>query len=192
LTRLTTLPRLTTQRSPPSRGRWRSPSSATRKRDTSGWRRRATRATATRTIFCSPDSTCTPGRDSRNNMSLQPPRDFRKRDVRSRILLSFSISRTICLKSCGASITPHIDQEGHLKRLFFGVVAAVLAAGPLMVQGKVNPTDPQPTCNMCPGTYLQVSEFEAYTKQAIAENLIDQQVRDIDIGKAHIGIGIVY
>jgi mannose-6-phosphate isomerase-like protein (cupin superfamily) len=45
---------------------------------------------------------------------------------------------------------------------------------------------------MCPGTYVQLSEFEAYTKKAIAENLIDQQVRDIDIGKAHIGIGIVY
>jgi mannose-6-phosphate isomerase-like protein (cupin superfamily) len=87
---------------------------------------------------------------------------------------------------------PNIDQEVHLKRLLFGVVAAALAAGPLMAQGKVNPTDPQPTCNMCPGTYVQLSEFEAYTKKAIAENLIDQQVRDIDIGKAHIGIGIVY
>jgi mannose-6-phosphate isomerase-like protein (cupin superfamily) len=79
-----------------------------------------------------------------------------------------------------------------VRELAFGLVAVALAAGALMAQGKVNPTDPQPTCNMCPGTYVQLSEFEAYTKKAIAENLIDQQVRDIDIGKAHIGIGIVY
>ena len=62
----------------------------------------------------------------------------------------------------------------------------------MMAQGKINPTDPQPTCNMCPGTYIPLSELEAYTKKAIAENLVDQQVRDIEIGKAHVGIGMVY
>ena len=45
---------------------------------------------------------------------------------------------------------------------------------------------------MCPGTYVPLAELDAYTKKAIQENLIDQQVRDIDIGKAHIGIGMVY
>jgi mannose-6-phosphate isomerase-like protein (cupin superfamily) len=45
---------------------------------------------------------------------------------------------------------------------------------------------------MCPGTYIPVSELQAYTKKAIAENLVDQQVRDIEIGKAHVGIGMVY
>ena len=53
-------------------------------------------------------------------------------------------------------------------------------------------TDPQPTCKMCPGTYIPVSEIEAYVKKAIAEKRVDQQVRDVDIGKANIGIGIVY
>jgi len=53
-------------------------------------------------------------------------------------------------------------------------------------------TDPQPTCKMCPGTYVPVNELDAYTKKAIAEKRIDQQVRDVDIGKAHIGIGMVY
>ena len=33
------------------------------------------------------------------------------------------------------------------------------------------------------------SELAAYTKKAIAEKLTDQQVRDIEIGKAHIGSG---
>jgi mannose-6-phosphate isomerase-like protein (cupin superfamily) len=79
-----------------------------------------------------------------------------------------------------------------MKNLLLGLVAAALAAGPLAAQGKINPTDPQPMCNMCPGTYIPLAELEAYTKKAVAEKLIDQQVRDIDIGKAHIGIGIVY
>ncbi|MGH9242390.1 MAG: hypothetical protein ACRD3G_30445, partial [Vicinamibacterales bacterium] len=32
----------------------------------------------------------------------------------------------------------------------------------------------------------------AYTQKAIAEKLTDQQVRDVEIGKAHIGIGMVH
>jgi len=68
-----------------------------------------------------------------------------------------------------------------------GCVAAGMAA-----QARINPTDPQPTCVMCPGTMIPLAELEAYTKKAIAEKLVDQQVRDIEIGKAHIGIGMVY
>jgi mannose-6-phosphate isomerase-like protein (cupin superfamily) len=79
-----------------------------------------------------------------------------------------------------------------MKRFLVGLTVAAFLIAPLMAQTKINPTDPQPTCNMCPGTYIPVSELEAYTKKAIAEKLVDQQVRDIDIGKAHIGIGMVY
>jgi len=79
-----------------------------------------------------------------------------------------------------------------MKRLLLGLTIAALSVAPLMGQGKVNPTDPQPTCNMCPGTYIPLSELEAYTKKAVAERLVDQQVRDIEIGKAHIGIGMVH
>ena len=75
--------------------------------------------------------------------------------------------------------------------LMFMTVACT--AVPLLAQGqKINPTDPQPTCNMCPGTFAPLAELEAYTKKAIAEKLTDQQVKDIDIGKANIGIGMVY
>src|SRR5262247_135181 len=79
-----------------------------------------------------------------------------------------------------------------MKNFLFLVVATACFAAPLMAQGKINPTDPQPTCNMCPGTYIPLSELEAYTKKAIAAKLTDQQVRDIEIGKAHVGIGLVY
>jgi len=79
-----------------------------------------------------------------------------------------------------------------MKKFLLGLTIAAGLAVFVMAQGKINPTDPQPTCNMCPGTYIPVSELEAYTKKAIAEKLIDQQVRDIDIGKAHVGIGMVH
>ena len=52
--------------------------------------------------------------------------------------------------------------------------------------------NPQPTCKMCPGTYIPVDEIQAYVKKAIAERRTDQQVRDVDIGKANVAIGIVY
>jgi len=79
-----------------------------------------------------------------------------------------------------------------MKNFLLGLAAAACVAGVLFAQAKINPTDPQPTCNMCPGTYIPLSELEAYTKKAVAEKLVDQQVRDIDIGKSHIGIGMVY
>ena len=74
--------------------------------------------------------------------------------------------------------------------LVFAAALGVTTA--LLAQARVNPTDPQPSCNMCPGTYIPLSELDAYTKKAMAEKLTDQQMRDIDIGKAHVGIGMVY
>jgi mannose-6-phosphate isomerase-like protein (cupin superfamily) len=75
-----------------------------------------------------------------------------------------------------------------MRKLVLGL-AAVLC---VVVGAVAQQTDPQPTCKMCPGTYIPVSELQAYTSKAIAEKLVDQQVRDIEIGKAHVGIGMVY
>jgi mannose-6-phosphate isomerase-like protein (cupin superfamily) len=72
------------------------------------------------------------------------------------------------------------------------VLVAASAVVVLAAQTRINPTDPQPTCNMCPGHYIPLSELQAYTKKAIDENLLDQQVRDVEIGKAHVGIGMVH
>jgi mannose-6-phosphate isomerase-like protein (cupin superfamily) len=78
-------------------------------------------------------------------------------------------------------------------RILLSVFAAsACVAAALAAQVKINPTDPQPTCNMCPGTVIPRSEIEAYTNKAKAEALTDQQVRDIELGKAHVGIGLVY
>jgi len=79
-----------------------------------------------------------------------------------------------------------------MKSFLMGVGVAVAVVSSVIGQTRVNPTDPQPTCNMCPGTYIPVSELDAYTKKAIAERLTDQQVRDVELGKAHVGIGMVY
>ena len=79
-----------------------------------------------------------------------------------------------------------------MKNFLLGFAALASVAAVPMAQAQINPTDPQPTCNMCPGTYIPLAELDAYTKKAIAEKLVDQQVRDIEIGKAHIGIGLVY
>jgi mannose-6-phosphate isomerase-like protein (cupin superfamily) len=72
----------------------------------------------------------------------------------------------------------------------FNALLCLMAGVQAQAQQKINPTDPQPTCTMCPGTYVPASELEGYANKALAEKLLDQQVRDIDIGKAHIGIGI--
>jgi mannose-6-phosphate isomerase-like protein (cupin superfamily) len=79
-----------------------------------------------------------------------------------------------------------------MKKLLLGLAAVLITAAVLIAQVKVNPTDPQPTCSMCPGTYIPSSEMDAYTKKAINESLVDQRVRAVDIGKSNVGIGLVY
>jgi mannose-6-phosphate isomerase-like protein (cupin superfamily) len=67
------------------------------------------------------------------------------------------------------------------------VAIAILAvAFPLLAQ------QPHPTCDHCSATYIPKSELDAYHQRAVENNLIDQQVRSVDIGKAQIGIGSVY
>jgi len=45
---------------------------------------------------------------------------------------------------------------------------------------------------MCPASYIADDEIQAYVKKAIAEKLTDQQIRDVEIGKSHVGIGVVH
>jgi mannose-6-phosphate isomerase-like protein (cupin superfamily) len=73
-----------------------------------------------------------------------------------------------------------------------GGLVAGLGIASLNAQQQRQQTDPQPTCTMCQGSYLPAEEIQAYIKKALAEKRTDQQARDVDIGKAHIGIGVVY
>jgi len=69
-----------------------------------------------------------------------------------------------------------------------GSVAALMSVSSFGAQQ----TNPQPSCRMCEGAYLPAAEIQDYTKKAIAEGRTDQQARDVDIGKAHVGLGVVY
>lgn len=63
---------------------------------------------------------------------------------------------------------------------------SLLAVVPVAARGQ------EPTCKACPGTYIANDEIEAYLKKAMAENIIDQQVRSVDVGKSNVAIGLVH
>jgi len=77
-----------------------------------------------------------------------------------------------------------------MKRMAAAVAIAscVFAARAMFAQNN----NPEPQCRMCPATYIDSSEVDAYVKKAMAEKLTDQQIRDVEIGKAHVGVGVVY
>ena len=50
----------------------------------------------------------------------------------------------------------------------------------------------QPTCNKCSASYVSNEEIQNYLKRAQDNGLTDQQTRAVNIGKANIGIGVVY
>ena len=64
-------------------------------------------------------------------------------------------------------------------------VGLIIAVFPVLAQ------QPKPTCDHCSATYIPKSELDAYTKRAIENKIVDQQVRSVDIGKSQIGIGMV-
>ncbi len=70
--------------------------------------------------------------------------------------------------------------------LGLGLAAIAVAWGGVAAQ------EYQPTCQMCPGTYIAKGEIDAYLQRGIANKIVDQQVRAVDIGKSNIGIGIIY
>ena len=67
------------------------------------------------------------------------------------------------------------------------LLASLAAFGLLAQQGG----GPKPTCQHCSATYIPKSELDAYTAKAIKYNLVDQQVRSVDVGKVQVGIGMV-
>ncbi|MBZ5609157.1 MAG: cupin domain-containing protein [Acidobacteriia bacterium] len=72
-----------------------------------------------------------------------------------------------------------------------GITAkAILSAAAFMLA--LQAQDPKPTCNQCPATYINNSELQAYAKRAMDNNLTDQQIRSVDLGKSQLGLGIVY
>lgn len=49
-----------------------------------------------------------------------------------------------------------------------------------------------PSCRLCPGYYVPRSEIDAYVTRAIANQLTDQGIRTVDIGKTNVNVGVVH
>jgi mannose-6-phosphate isomerase-like protein (cupin superfamily) len=62
----------------------------------------------------------------------------------------------------------------------------------LVVAISAQDSGPKPQCTMCPATYINNTEIQEYVAKAMKERLVDQQIRDVEIGKAHVGVGVVY
>jgi mannose-6-phosphate isomerase-like protein (cupin superfamily) len=74
-----------------------------------------------------------------------------------------------------------------MTRIVIGVVALVMTATTVVAE-----QDPQPTCTGCPATYIGNEEIDQYLKRAMAQRIIDQQVRSVDVGKSNVAIGLVH
>ena len=75
-----------------------------------------------------------------------------------------------------------------MRTIIPGLTALGLLAAPALAQAP--DSNPQPSCDMCAGVYVPAEEIAAYTKKAQTEHRIDQQVRDIDIGRVRIALGV--
>ena len=75
-----------------------------------------------------------------------------------------------------------------MRKVLIGTGAMVFALVILSAQEK----EYAPSCKMCPGTHVPNAEIQAYVKRAITNKLTDQQIRQVDIGKANVGIAVVH
>jgi mannose-6-phosphate isomerase-like protein (cupin superfamily) len=74
----------------------------------------------------------------------------------------------------------------NMRKAMLGGLLLLLASSVLGAQ------ETRPTCNKCPATYIPNEEVQQYVKKAIADKLIDQQIRAVDAGKTNVDVGVVY
>lgn len=75
------------------------------------------------------------------------------------------------------------------------IVDAIAVAGAVWIMAWSVPAaaqTPQPTCVNCPASYIDQREIQQYLDRAMAERIIDQQVRSVDVGKSNVAIGLVH
>jgi mannose-6-phosphate isomerase-like protein (cupin superfamily) len=74
-----------------------------------------------------------------------------------------------------------------MKRALIVVTACLATAISLFAQG-----DGRPTCRNCPSTLIPKEELQAYIDRAMAKNIVDQQVRAVDVGHMNVGVAVIY
>ena len=71
-------------------------------------------------------------------------------------------------------------------------VAIALAVVLAFAIGRLSAQEGVASCRMCPSAYIPRSEIAQYEAIGRATNVIDQQMRSIDIGKAQVEIALVH
>jgi mannose-6-phosphate isomerase-like protein (cupin superfamily) len=74
-----------------------------------------------------------------------------------------------------------------MKHVLLGGVMLAVTAIVVSAQG-----DGRPTCRSCPAAYISKDELQAYITRAIANRVVDQQVRSVDVGRTNVAVGVVY
>ncbi len=70
---------------------------------------------------------------------------------------------------------------------------AVIGAGVVaFAVGRLSAQDVQPSCPMCPATYVASEELAEYAFVGRSSGLVDQQVRSLDIGKSKVQIAVAH
>jgi mannose-6-phosphate isomerase-like protein (cupin superfamily) len=74
-------------------------------------------------------------------------------------------------------------------------IARTFIPGTAVVAMALLAQETNPTCHHCSATYISNSELQSYLRRApgrVANDVSDQQVRAVDIGKSNVDIGVVY
>lgn len=71
-----------------------------------------------------------------------------------------------------------------MTKLLLGLAVAMFFTLPAAAQ--------EPTCKSCPATYIANEEIDLYLKRAMANRVVDQQVRAVDVGKSNVAVGLVH
>ena len=66
-----------------------------------------------------------------------------------------------------------------MRTVILGVAVVVFA----FVLGRLSAQDIQPSCEMCPSSYIAAEELQQYVEVGRAASVTDQQVRSIDAGR---------
>ena len=77
-------------------------------------------------------------------------------------------------------------------RTIIGVVAAAAAVVTAFAIGRLSAQEGVASCRFCPSTYIARGEIVEYEAVGRATNVIDQQMRALDIGKAQVEVALVH